>query len=213
MLNAVYWNCLWAARAIASSTSPAPLAIFRRRVHPYDPPLLRSHRFPIIVVTDDETLCAVDFADCEDRMMSLLRKRYEDVQLQTVANPGGVSDRLQAYLAGDLHSLDIIPTDTGGTDFQQQVWQALRTIPPGHVTTYGDLAKQLGRPKAVRAVGMTNGLNPISIVLPCHRVIGANGKLTGYAGGLARKRWLLTHEGVSLEPMQDAQQDTQLSLL
>jgi methylated-DNA-[protein]-cysteine S-methyltransferase len=167
--------------------------------------LLRVDRiaFPmgeIVVVTRGAMLCAVDFADCEDRMMSLLHKRYGEVQLQAIKSPGDVSDRLRAYLAGDLHSLDTLPIETGGTEFQQQVWQALRTIPPGHVTTYGDLAQQLGRPKAVRAVGMTNGLNPISIVLPCHRVIGANGKLTGYAGGLARKRWLLTHEGALLAP-------------
>ncbi|MGD1906651.1 MAG: methylated-DNA--[protein]-cysteine S-methyltransferase [Leptolyngbyaceae cyanobacterium] len=165
----------------------------------------------IIIVTRGAMLCAVDFADCKDRMMSLLHKRYGEVQLQAIENPGGVSDRLRAYLAGDLHSLDTLPTETGGTEFQQQVWQALRTIPPGHVTTYGDLAQQLGRPKAVRAVGMTNGLNPIAIVLPCHRVIGANGKLTGYAGGLARKHWLLIHEGALLAPRQEAPSEQQLS--
>ena len=150
----------------------------------------------IWVVTQDDILCAVDFEDCENRLLSLLQKRFGQVQLSEANNPGGVSDRIRAYLDGDLHSLDNIPTATGGTDFQQQVWQALRTIPLGQVITYGELAKQIGRPKAVRAVGMTNGLNPISIVLPCHRVIGANGKLTGYAGGLPRKQWLLAHEGV-----------------
>ncbi|MEM9906193.1 MAG: methylated-DNA--[protein]-cysteine S-methyltransferase [Cyanobacteria bacterium P01_D01_bin.44] len=165
---------------------------------------------PIWVVTQDATLCAVDFEDCENRLLSLLQKRFGEVRLHKADNPGGVSDRLRAYLDGDLHSLDDIPTATGGTDFQQQVWQALRTIPPGQVVTYGELAKQIGRPKAVRAVGMTNGLNPISIVLPCHRVIGANGKLTGYAGGLARKQWLLAHEGFTLGT---AAREAQLSLL
>ncbi|MEM9005566.1 MAG: methylated-DNA--[protein]-cysteine S-methyltransferase [Cyanobacteria bacterium P01_F01_bin.86] len=153
----------------------------------------------IWVVTQNNTLCAVDFEDCEARMRSLLQKRFGPIQLREADNPGGISDRFRAYLAGDLQSLDGIPTATGGTDFQQQVWQALRTIPPGQVATYGELAKQLGRPQAVRAVGRTNGLNPIAIVLPCHRVIGANGKLTGYAGGLARKQWLLAHEGVTLQ--------------
>ena len=150
----------------------------------------------ILVVTNADKLCSVDFEDYENRMMTLLRKRYGGISLKTAINPEGVCDRIRAYLAGDLHSLDDIPTETGGTLFQQQVWQALRTIPPGSVITYGALAKQLGRPKAVRAVGMINGLNPISIVLPCHRVIGANSKLTGYAGGLTRKQWLLTHEGI-----------------
>ena len=167
----------------------------------------------IWVITKDDVLCTLDFEDCEARVMKLLKKRYGSVQLVDTMNPGGVCDRLRAYLAGDLHSLDDIPTETGGTEFQQQVWQALRSIPPGHVITYGELAKQLNRPKAVRAVGMTNGLNPISIVLPCHRVIGANGSLTGYAGGLVRKQWLLAHEGVNLESGEKPQLDQQLSLL
>ena len=167
----------------------------------------------IWVITKDDVLCALDFADCETRVMKLLQKRYGTVQLVNTTNPGGVCDRLRAYLAGDLHSLDDIPTETGGTEFQQQVWQALRSIAPGHVITYGELAKQLSRPKAVRAVGMTNSLNPIAIVLPCHRVIGANGSLTGYAGGLARKQWLLTHEGVDLGAAKETPLDQQLSLL
>ena len=167
----------------------------------------------IWVITKDDVLCALDFEDCETRVMKLLQKRYGTVQLVNTTNPGGVCDRLRAYLAGDLHSLDDIPTETGGTEFQQQVWQALRSIAPGHVITYGELAKQLSRPKAVRAVGMTNSLNPIAIVLPCHRVIGANGSLTGYAGGLARKQWLLTHEGVDLGAAKETPSDQQLSLL
>jgi methylated-DNA-[protein]-cysteine S-methyltransferase len=115
------------------------------------------------------------------------------------SKPNGFSSRLRAYLAGDLTCLDDIPLNTGGTPFQQQVWLALRTIPVGAVTTYGELVIRLGKtPNAARAVGITNSLNPIAIVLPCHRVVGANGDLTGYAGGLERKRWLLQHEGVEL---------------
>lgn len=153
----------------------------------------------VIVVVKDAALCAVDFEGYEDRMMGLLQKRYGDVQLTEGDNPDGMSDRIRAYFAGDFQSLEDLPTATGGTEFQQQVWQALKAIPVGNVVTYGNLAKQVGRPKAVRAVGMTNGLNPVAIVLPCHRVIGANGKLTGYAGGLERKRWLLAHEGAILQ--------------
>ncbi|MBE9180456.1 methylated-DNA--[protein]-cysteine S-methyltransferase [Oculatella sp. LEGE 06141] len=152
----------------------------------------------ILLVSDGETLCALDFAGYESRMTQLLQKRYGTIRWIETLNPQGFSERMQAYLAGDWSSLNDIPVRTGGTPFQQQVWLALRSIPPGTVMTYGQLATRLGHPKAVRAVGMTNSLNPVAIVLPCHRVIGANGKLTGYAGGLERKQWLLQHEGVTL---------------
>ncbi|UBF29237.1 methylated-DNA--[protein]-cysteine S-methyltransferase [Kovacikia minuta CCNUW1] len=152
----------------------------------------------IFVVSDGKKLCALDFADYKARMLSLLEKRYRSFRLTEAANPQGFSDRLRAYLAGDLTSLDEIPVSTGGTPFQQQVWFTLRSIPVGTVATYGNLAEKIGKPKAYRAVGMTNALNPVAIVLPCHRVIGANANLTGYAGGLERKKWLLHHEGVNL---------------
>jgi methylated-DNA-[protein]-cysteine S-methyltransferase len=87
---------------------------------------------------------------------------------------------------------------TGGTDFQRTVWKALRAIPAGETRTYGQLAAAIGSPRAVRAAGLANGQNPVAVIVPCHRVIGANGTLTGYAGGLARKRWLLAHEGVAV---------------
>jgi len=149
----------------------------------------------ILVVVCDGVLLALDFEDYRDRMMTLLRKRFDDVQLVQVDNPGGVCDRVKQYFAGELCAFDDMPMATGGTDFQRQVWRGLRTISPGAVTTYGELAQSMNNPKAVRAVGMANSLNPIAIALPCHRVVGANGKLTGYAGGLERKRWLLAHEG------------------
>jgi methylated-DNA-[protein]-cysteine S-methyltransferase len=104
------------------------------------------------------------------------------------------TDRLQAYFDRDFTALNDLPVNPGGTAFQQKVWQVLRSIPVGRTWAYGELAKHLGQPTAARAVGMANSLNPIGIVLPCHRVVGANGKLTGYAGGLERKRWLLEHE-------------------
>jgi methylated-DNA-[protein]-cysteine S-methyltransferase len=99
-------------------------------------------------------------------------------------------------MAGDIASLDGIPTESDGTPFQREVWAALRQIPAGETWSYGRLAAHIGRPAAVRAVGLANGANPIGVVVPCHRVIGASGGLTGYAGGLERKRWLLAHEGV-----------------
>ncbi len=101
---------------------------------------------------------------------------------------------IQAYFDGDLTVLDRVPVRTGGTAFQNLVWAALRQIPAAMTTTYGRLAAQIGRPKACRAVGLANGANPVSIVVPCHRVIGADASLTGYGGGLDRKRWLLDHE-------------------
>lgn len=153
----------------------------------------------ILLVANETYLCALDYQDYEQRMMKLLRRRFEDIQFKATDDPCGFSSRLRAYLAGDVCCLDDLPVNPGGTPFQQQVWTALRSIPPGTVMTYGELAKRLKRPTAYRAVGMTNALNPIAIVIPCHRLIGADGSLTGYAGGLERKRWLLEHEGMHCE--------------
>ena len=109
-------------------------------------------------------------------------------------NPFGVTQRLTDYFDGDLHAIDALQVELSGTVFQRQVWAALRGIACGQTISYGELARRIGNPKAVRAVGLANGSNPVSIVVPCHRVIGANGTLTGYGGGLGRKRWLLSHE-------------------
>jgi methylated-DNA-[protein]-cysteine S-methyltransferase len=118
--------------------------------------------------------------------------------LTVATDPAGISSRLRAYFGGDLAALDAIEVDTGGTSFQQDVWRALREIPVGKTVSYGELARRIGRPSATRAVGLTNGLNPCAVVVPCHRVIGADGSLTGFGGGLHRKRWLLEHEGAQL---------------
>lgn len=103
-------------------------------------------------------------------------------------------EQLQAYFEGRLRDFDL-PFAATGTPFQQRVWTALCDIPYGETISYGELARRIGQPTASRAVGLANGQNPISIIVPCHRVIGANGTLTGYGGGLERKRWLLAHEG------------------
>ena len=103
------------------------------------------------------------------------------------------AQQLDAYWSGDLFDFDL-PLSPGGTPFQNKVWAALRTIPYGKTASYGDIARKIGSPTASRAVGAANGRNPIAIVVPCHRVIGANGTLTGYAGGLDMKRELLAHE-------------------
>ncbi|HEY9621902.1 MAG TPA: methylated-DNA--[protein]-cysteine S-methyltransferase [Crinalium sp.] len=157
----------------------------------------------ILIVTDGDRLCALDYADYEERMTSLLRTRYGQFYLKEMSNPNGMSSLLQAYLDGEIAAIDTILVNPGGTSFQRQVWATLRTIPPGKTASYGELAQRLGKPTAYRAVGMANSLNPVSIVIPCHRVIGAKAHLTGYAGGLERKRWLLQHEGVDLERLSD----------
>jgi methylated-DNA-[protein]-cysteine S-methyltransferase len=153
---------------------------------------------PIVIVTNARALCALDFADCEERLKELLTRRFEEIVLRHEDNPLGVSERVRAYFAGELHSLEDVVVDPGGTEFQQMVWSALRRIPVGATRTYGQLAASIGRPTASRAVGLANSLNPVAIAIPCHRVIGRNASLTGYAGGLPRKQWLLRHEGVLL---------------
>ncbi|PVZ86666.1 methylated-DNA--[protein]-cysteine S-methyltransferase [Serratia sp. S1B] len=151
----------------------------------------------LMLVGDEQGLMrALDWTDHETRLMTLLNIHYQGkFALQLKSNPGGLTKLIQRYFAGELTVIDNIPVKTLGSEFQRTVWQQLRKIPCGETLTYGELAKQIGRPTASRAVGMANGTNPISIVVPCHRVIGAHGKLTGYAGGLQRKQWLLKHEG------------------
>jgi methylated-DNA-[protein]-cysteine S-methyltransferase len=149
----------------------------------------------LAVVTTDAALIAVHFDDYDERLERSLRARYGAFALREEAETRlGVRDALEAYFQGDLFALDTLVTHTSGTDFQRTVWHALRAIPAGTTLSYGALAQAIGKPQAMRAVGLANGANPIAIVIPCHRVIGANGTLTGYGGGIARKRWLLAHE-------------------
>ncbi|MEL6224102.1 MAG: methylated-DNA--[protein]-cysteine S-methyltransferase [Cyanobacteria bacterium J06627_8] len=159
----------------------------------------------IDIVTNEDALLAIDFEDCRDRMMAILHSRFDTVTLVEKSNPLGVTEKLQRYLDGQPDALEAIPVDPGGTPFQQEVWTALTKIPLGTVVSYGDLAKTLNKPGASRAVGLANSKNPISIVIPCHRVIGSNGQLTGYAGGVDRKRWLLNHEGAQLKSSSETQ--------
>jgi methylated-DNA-[protein]-cysteine S-methyltransferase len=148
----------------------------------------------ILLVSDGKNLVALDYADYEPRMRRLLQLRHGAVHLSLGSCPTEIKDRLHAYFAGDLFSLEGIPVFTGGTAFQRQVWDSLREITPGKTRSYGEIAQRLGRVNSSRAVGAANGANPIAIVIPCHRVIGSSGSLTGYAGGLERKEWLLHHE-------------------
>ena len=157
---------------------------------------------PMLLLTDDQqNLRMLDWVDCQERMDRLLRRQYGLGRTRTVPSSRRTAarDAMEAYFSGDLTAIDRLPVANGGTNFQRQVWAALRTIPAGQTCSYGQLAAAIDRPKAVRALGLANGANPIAIVVPCHRVIGGNGALTGYGSGLARKRWLLDHE-VGLEP-------------
>ena len=150
----------------------------------------------VLLVSDEAgRLRALDFHDYEPRMLRLLRLHYGPQPLETGAAPAATRAALDRYFAGELAALADIPWATAGTDFQRQVWRALVDIPAGQTTTYARLAARIGRPTAVRAMGAANGANPVGIVVPCHRVIGADGGLTGYGGGIPRKRWLLAHEG------------------
>jgi O-6-methylguanine DNA methyltransferase len=154
----------------------------------------------LLVCDGDGVLRALDFDDCEDRLHRLLRLQYGRYAVQRRTLPNAITRPIAAYFAGDIAAIEAIPVATGGTAFQRRVWGALRRLPPGSTSSYGTLAASLGQPSASRAVGLANGANPVAIVVPCHRVIGWNGALTGYGGGLSRKRWLLEHEGVRLGP-------------
>jgi methylated-DNA-[protein]-cysteine S-methyltransferase len=121
-------------------------------------------------------------------------RRHADAELVEGRDRFGHVAALTRYFDGELTALDTIPVAFRGTPFQEQVWTALRTIAAGTTLSYGALARRIGRPTAVRAVGLANGSNPIGVVVPCHRVVGSDGSLTGYGGGLERKRWLLEHE-------------------
>lgn len=152
----------------------------------------------VLLITGPEgAVRALDFAGYEDRMHRLLGRHSPGAVLEEGRAPEAVRAAVEAYFDGDVRALDALPVKTGGTAFQKAVWAALRAIPAGETRSYGQLATAVGSPRAVRAAGLANGQNPVAVIVPCHRVIGANGTLTGYAGGLERKRWLLAHEGVS----------------
>ena len=157
----------------------------------------------MLIVADLEgNLRATDWNDHDERMQRFLRIHYrigletERLELEPADNPGGLTQAIASYFAGNLHAIENLPVKTNGTEFQREVWRALRQIPAGATISYKTLAERIGRPAATRAVGLANGSNPVGVVVPCHRVIGADGSLTGYGGGMERKRWLLEHEGV-----------------
>lgn len=156
----------------------------------------------LIVVDEMQRLRGLNWEDREARLRRELSTQYNraGIQIDLVSGraPASVREPLEHYLAGKLNAIDAITVETAGTPFQKRVWSELRRIPVGTTMSYGRLAARIGRPAAVRAVGHANGSNPVSVVVPCHRLIGADGSLTGFGGGLHRKKWLLMHEGVAV---------------
>ncbi len=150
------------------------------------------------MVVAGDVLELLDFADDNGRLEGMMARRWPGGLPFESEDASGIAAALDAYFRGDFQAIGDVPAKPAGTPFQTAVWSALRSIPLGETVSYGELARRVGRPRAVRAVGAANGRNPVSVVLPCHRVIGADGSLTGYGGGLARKAWLLEHEGASL---------------
>jgi len=154
----------------------------------------------LLLVTDTSgRLRATHFGDHEDELRRRMQRSTGTTDLAPPPKPTAAAGAVAAYFAGDVRAIERLPVETGGTSFQRAVWAALRDIPCGTTVSYGEIARRIGRPKAVRAVGMANNANPVGVIVPCHRVIGASGDLTGYGGGLDRKRWLLDHEARCVE--------------
>jgi methylated-DNA-[protein]-cysteine S-methyltransferase len=149
----------------------------------------------LFLVENEGAVVALGFQKQEPELTQRLKARFGEAPRDGKAC---ALDAVRGYLDGDLAALDEITVDAEGTDFQKRVWAQLRKIRPGETRSYGEIARALGDPQAVRAVGAANGRNPISIIVPCHRVIRSDGSLCGYAGGLEKKRWLLEHEGLRI---------------
>ncbi len=153
-----------------------------------------------LLVTDEHgDLRAFNWTDYEPAMLAWIGRHYPKAKLVEGRAPAPVRGPFEAYFAGDSRALETVPWKASGTPFQLKVWEALCTIPAGETLSYRGLAERIGRPTAVRAVGLANGSNPVAVVVPCHRVIGTNGSLTGYGGGLPRKKWLLDLEGAAFK--------------
>jgi methylated-DNA-[protein]-cysteine S-methyltransferase len=150
---------------------------------------------PLAVAARNGRVCLLHFDARPSAVRAVLGKWYPDEPIEQAADAGRVSAALSDYFGGRLGALDEIEVEMHGTPFQLRVWGALREIPAGGTASYSAIARRIGAGDAVRAVGAANGANPIAVVVPCHRVIGASGHLTGYGGGIDRKRWLLHHEG------------------
>jgi methylated-DNA-[protein]-cysteine S-methyltransferase len=153
---------------------------------------------PLTLAAQDGAVCLLHFGAPDEDVRSRLSRWYSGEPIVPHADPAGAAEKLRAYFAGDLHALDAVPVRMNGTPFQLRVWQALRSVRAGTTASYADIARRISAPTSVRAVGAANGANPVAVIVPCHRIIGTSGSLTGYGGGLDRKRWLLDHEHAQL---------------
>lgn len=178
------------------------------KVMKLDLTLMDSPIGPLTLIADGDTLVGVDLHGHHGEDSGVVRhlarhleRKHGALTFTPHADAAGAASRLRAYFAGDIDALAQQPVRTYGTDFQCEIWRALTTIPAGTTWTYAHLAQAVGRPQAVRAAGAANGANPVSLFVPCHRVIGADGTLWGYGGGLERKAWLLNHEKAPFRAM------------
>jgi methylated-DNA-[protein]-cysteine S-methyltransferase len=154
---------------------------------------------PLTIAARGDQLVMIRFGDEREHAERFLHRQEPSAAIVEHPDPAHAASALEKYFDGDLAAVDGLDVEFYGTDFQRRVWTALRAIAAGRTASYLDIASTIGAPSAVRAVGAANGANPIPIVVPCHRIIGTSGALTGYGGGLDRKRWLLEHEGVLLK--------------
>lgn len=150
---------------------------------------------PLTLAARSGRICLLHFGADQASARASLARWYGELAVTTVPDPAGAATVLEHYFAGELDALDTVDVEMNGTPFQKRVWAALREVKAGTTASYSQVAAAVGSPAAVRAVGAANGANPVAVVVPCHRIIGANGSLTGYGGGMERKQWLLRHEG------------------
>jgi O-6-methylguanine DNA methyltransferase len=153
---------------------------------------------PLTLAAHDGRVCLLHFGDDQAEVRARLARWYPGATIEHHADPAAAAGALHAYFAGDVDVLDRLPVEMNGTTFQKRVWEALRGVRAGATAAYADVARTIAAPMSVRAVGAANGANPVAVIVPCHRIIGTNGSLTGYGGGLERKQWLLRHEGALL---------------
>lgn len=153
---------------------------------------------PLTLAARNGRVCLLHFGGDDATVRATLHRWYPDEPVEESRDAGGGSLALARYFDGELDAIDTIQVEMNGTAFQRRVWDALRQVPAGKTATYAEIAVMIGSPAAVRAVGAANGANPVAVIVPCHRIIGSNGTLTGYGGGLKRKEWLLQHEGLRL---------------
>jgi len=149
---------------------------------------------PLVLAAEGDVLLALEFPDRSRKLRERMKSFNPGAEVDEGAASKKITSTLDAYFGGDVSAIDRLEVRTEGTAFQREVWATLRRIPAGQVWSYKELARAVGRPKAMRAVGAANGANPVALVVPCHRVIATGGGLGGYGGGLHRKEWLLRHE-------------------